>query len=74
MCLMFCETNTSPPTSRSPLALIAPDAVILPVMLKLSLNEIDSFAVPAALKLEAKTVPEALISPEAVMLLKITTQ
>ena len=52
---------------KFPEALISTEAVMLPVMLKLSLNEIDSFAVPIVWKLLAKTVPTARIFPEAVI-------
>ena len=56
------------PSARiSPLALMLLLAVMLPVMFKLSLNEIVSPASPADSNLEAKTVPLALMFPLAVM-------
>ena len=54
----------------SPLALIFLLAVIEPVTLKLSLNEIIGFSSPTAdLKVSAYTIPLALISPLAVIFL-----
>ena len=49
------------------LALIMPEAVKFPVKFKSSTNDIPVTLPPADWKLFAKTVPEALILPEAVM-------
>ena len=48
--------------------LMSPLAVKLPVKLKSSVNEIPEASPPADWKLSAKTVPLALISPLAVIL------